>query len=223
MTASPEEAPLARLRGTLAGNRSAVAIGLGVSLLAVLFVVSSLSRPEPPTFPPSDPAPSPAEGRLVGPRVYTVDARRSDRWQLFSFAQGSLVDEGEASGWDLGFRRFQVIVNGGDGFAGEAGVVGLGEIGFDSVSRLPSRGYVGTRVARGDSIAAPLEDWYSYSFMSHLLSPTGGSYAIRTADGRFAKLRFLGYYCPGAQPGCVTFEYVYQGAGGPAVAVLDAP
>jgi hypothetical protein len=36
---------------------------------------------------------------------------------------------------------------------------------------------------------------------------------VRTADGRFAKMRILSYYCTGATPGCVTFEYVYQGSG----------
>ena len=35
-----------------------------------------------------------------------------------------------------------------------------------------------------------------------------------TADGRYAKLQLLSYYCPGARPGCLTFRYVYQGAGG---------
>jgi hypothetical protein len=40
-------------------------------------------------------------------------------------------------------------------------------------------------------------------------------YAVRTADGRFAKLQVISYYCTGAIPGCLTFRYVYQGAGGP--------
>lgn len=203
------------LREALAGHRSAVAIGLGALLLATLFVAASLRRPELPTYPPSAPGPSPAGDRLVGPRTYTVDARRSDRWQLFSFSEGGVVEEGDEPSWDLGFRRFQIIVNGGDGFRGEAGALVLGAVPLDSITELPVQGYVGTRVARGDSIVPPLEDWYSYSFMSHLLRPRGDAYAVRSADGRFATLRFLGYYCPGAQPGCVTFEYVYQGRGGP--------
>ena len=203
------------LRAALAGNRSAVAIGLGVLLLATLFVARSIRRPELATYPPSAPGPSPTRGRLVGPRTYTVDARRSDDWQLFSFAEGGVVEEGDRSGWDVGFRRFQIIVNGGDGFRGEAGALALGAVPLDSITKLPAQGYAGTRVTRGDSIVAALEDWYSYSFMSHLLRSRGYAYAVRTADGRFAVLRFLGYYCPGAQPGCVTFEYVYQGGGGP--------
>ena len=40
---------------------------------------------------------------------------------------------------------------------------------------------------------------------------------VRTADGRYAKLEILGYYCPGAHPGCLTFRYVFQGDGTPLV------
>jgi len=44
-------------------------------------------------------------------------------------------------------------------------------------------------------------------------------WAVRTADGRYAKLEMVGYYCPGARPGCPTFRYVYQGDGSTAVDV----
>ena len=209
-----------RVRGLpeeLAANRGAAAVAAVVLVLAAVLVVGSLRRPELPTYPPSGPGTRPAAGRLVGPTTYTVDARESDRWQLFSFSEGGAVEETDGSEWDLGFRRFQIIANGGDGFAGEGGALRLGAVSLDSIAELPLRGYEGTRVERGDSIVAPLEDWYTYSFLTHLLRPTGEAYAVRTADGRFAALRFLGYYCPGAQPGCVTFEYVYQGAGGPAL------
>jgi len=198
----------------LARNRTAVTIATVTVLLAATFVTLTLRRPELATFVPSSREPTPAGGELVGPLTYTVDARSSDRWQFFSFSQGTVVTDPRPFEWDLAFRRFQVIVNGGDRFPGMGGVIGLRDAPFDSVSSLPEAGYQGTEAARGDSISPPLEDWYDYSFLSHLLSPTPRVYAVRTADGRYAKFRFLGYYCPGAQPGCVTFEYVYQGKGG---------
>ena len=207
----------------LTGNRTALTIGAGVAVLAIVFVALSLQRPEPPTFAPSSPEPSPAGSDLVGPRIYTVDSRQPDRWQFFSFSRGGLVSDAGLSDWDLAFRRFQVIVNGGDGFTGKGGVISLSGASFDSLGLVPEEGYEGTAASRGDSIAAPLEDWYAYNFLSHLLSPAPSVYAVRTADGRYAKLRFLSYYCPGAQPGCVTFEYVYQGAGGREVISLEAP
>jgi hypothetical protein len=68
----------------------------------------------------------------------------------------------------------------------------LGDVSFDSLLALPEEGYVGTEVARADSLAVPLDDWYGYSYFSHLLNPRPTVYSLRTGDGRFAKLRFLG-------------------------------
>jgi hypothetical protein len=199
-------------------KRTRIVIAAGVLALAIVYVGLTLSRPEPMTYTPTPPELQPAEGRLVGPVTFTVDARDGARWQFFSFAQGALVENPRPFEWDLAFRRFQVIVNGGPGFAGLGGVQDLGSVSFDSLVVVPQDGYSGTDVSRSDSIAAPLEDWYDYSYFSHLLNPRPAVFALRTGDGRYAKLRFQGYYCPGAQPGCVTFEYVYQGAGGPDLA-----
>lgn len=192
----------------------AVLIGGAAFLVAiVLLVAMSIRRPQPPTFEPTPIQPRPAGDRLAGPGLVTIDASDASRWRFFSFAAGSVVDNPDRTGWDLAFRRFQVIVNGGAGFAGAGGAVDLGLVPFDSVSTVPAEDYVVT-VVRSDSINAALQRWYEYSFTSHLLTPKQNVYALRTADGRYAKLQFAGYYCPGATPGCVTFRYMYQGAGG---------
>lgn len=185
----------------------------GILLLAVGLVAHSLNRPTPATFAPSPVEPEPAGEALVGPRVHTVDASNPDRWRFFSFARGSVVEDPGPGDWDLAFRRFRIIANGGDRFAGRGGALDLGAVPLDSVRVLPATGYVGTEV-RPDSVNPALERWYDYSFFSHLLSPRSRSYAIRTADGRYAAMEILGYYCPGARPGCMTIRYLYQGAGG---------
>jgi hypothetical protein len=82
---------------------------------------------------------------------------------------------------------------------------------FEGVSHVPETGYVVAE--KSDSVNAALEDWYDYSMTSHVLQPKETVYAIRTADGRYAKIEILGYYCAGALPGCTTFRYVYQGGG----------
>lgn len=183
-------------------------------LLVVLLVGMTLRRPEPPVYAPSPVPPRPAGDRLVGPELVTVDATDGTRWQFFSFDRGAVIDRPGPLDWDLAMRRFQVIVNGGARLAGAGGIIDLGEVPFEAVSAVPLDGYVGTRV-RSDSVNLAVQRWYSYSFTSHLLSPKPRVYGVRTADGRYAKLQFVGYYCPGATPGCVTFRYVYQGAGGP--------
>ncbi|HUF51989.1 MAG TPA: HmuY family protein [Longimicrobiales bacterium] len=202
--AARADAPIPR-----AVKLAVVACTLGV----VVLVGMSLRRPEPPWFVPSPAAPRPAVVELVGPELITVDARDELHWRFFSFARGSVVDRPDADDWDLAFRRFQIIANGGAGFAGQAGIVDLGDVSFDATSAVPSTGYVAT-VAGGDSTNAAIGRWYDYSFTSHLLSPKSRVYAVRTADGRYAKIEFVGYYCPGATPGCITFRYMYQGAGG---------
>lgn len=185
------------------------AVGGAILAAAIALVSVSLGRPEPPTAPPS-PAISLGEGSgPSGPVVYTVDASDEARWRFFDVSRGSVVPDPGPTGWDLAFRRFRVLVNGGDGFPGEGGVVDLGRVAFDSVRRVPGSGYVGSVAAR-DSTHPVLSGWYDYGFFSHLLTPRPRVYAVRTADGRYAKLQILGYYCPGPRAGCVTFRYAYR-------------
>ena len=193
-------------------HRRGLLIGGLVGLVAAVLVFLTLQRPAPPMYAPSPVSPDSAGNTRVGPLTRTVDATASDAWTYFSFQAGAVVRDPGPTDWDLAFRRFQVIANGGQGFFGEGGILDLGEVPFDSVRTIPAEGYVPT-VARGDSVNAAIREWYDYSFLSHLLSPRPRVYAIRTANGHLAKLELLGYYCPGAQPGCVTFRYVYAGDG----------
>jgi hypothetical protein len=85
-------------------------------------------------------------------------------------------------------------------------------MGFEEVIEAPIDGWHAT-VAASDSTNPAIERWYDYGFLSHLLTPRPRVYAVRTADGRYAKLKILSYYCPGASPGCMTFRYVFQGDG----------
>ena len=80
------------------------------------------------------------------------------------------------------------------------------------MTSVPDAGYQATEgdaEPRNPALAA----WYSYSYFSHVLTPKPRVWAVRSADGRYAKVEFISYYCPNLQPGCVTFRYVYQGDG----------
>ncbi len=183
-----------------------VLLVLGICSVAVAFVWFSLSRPEPETWPPSPVAADPPAEPLSGPQLRTVDASDAGVWRYFSFERGSVIEAPARDEWDLAFRRFQMIVNGGEGFAGEGGALALDGVEFGSVGSLPVEGYVPSEI-RSDSSHTVLRSWYEYSFLSHLLTPRPVVYAIRTAGGRHVKLEFLGYYCPGPIPGCLTFRY----------------
>lgn len=200
------------LSDRLRGQRSVLLMSSAVLAVAVVLVGLSLRREPPVAYAPTALEPRPAGDSLVGPIRVTLDASDPADWVYFDFSHGATRDRPASDAWDLAFRRFNVRVNGGDGFAGGAGVVDLGDVAFDSVRVLPDTGYVGSLPR--DSINPAIDRWYDYGFTSHLLTPKPRVYAIRTADGRYAKLRFLSYYCPGATPGCMTFEYVFQGLAG---------
>ncbi len=180
-------------------------------------VTLSFGRPGIETYAPTPPEAYEVGETLVGPVDYTVDATGTGAWRFFDFSRGSVVENPGPRDWDLAFRRFHIIVNGGPGFSGSGGILRLEETDFEAVRELPEAAYVGT-AARRDSVNAAIERWYAYGWTSHLLTPNPEVYAVRTADGRYAKVQLLGYYCPGARPGCPTFRYVYQGAGGRSLA-----
>ena len=186
--------------------------GLALVIVVGVLVASSLGRPAVETFLPTAPSPSEAGDTLAGPITYTIDASSTAEWRYFDFSRGSVVGEPGPTEWDLAFQRFYIIANGGDGFPGMGGILALEGAQLDSVAIAPADGYQGTRVRR-DSVNLAIRRWYDYGFTSHLLVPKANVYVVRTSDGRYAKLTILSYYCPGAQPGCLTFRYVYQGSG----------
>jgi heme-binding HmuY-like protein len=189
-----------------------VAAVVGIVVLAGLLVALTLQRPELPVYPPTVPAPRDAGNVLTGPVQYTVDATNSERWRYFSFRLGSVIDDADPTQWDLAFRRFQIIANGGRGFRGRGGVLDLGPVAFAAVRGVATTGYQENE-GSPDPTNRAIAGWYRYGFFSHALLPKPHVWAVRTADGRYAKIEILSYYCPGPQPGCLTFRYVYQGDG----------
>jgi hypothetical protein len=183
----------------------AVLVGAVVGIALVL-VGLTVRTPAVPTYAPTPPAASDAGRSLVGPVLYTVDATAPDAWRYFSFRLGSVVESAGARDWDLAFRRYSIIA--GDG----VGILDLGETRLEQVRTVPATGYLANE-GRAEPRNPAIASWYRYGFFSHVLTPKPHVWAVRTADGRYAKLEIVGYYCPGARPGCPTFRYVYQGDG----------
>ena len=184
------------------GSRGPILAATAVAAVAVTLVALTLRQPDVPTYALTPPAPRDAGAALVGPVLYTVDATIADAWRNFSFRLGAVVD----GRGDLAFKRYAIVAGLG------AGIRDLGETTFDQVRAVPADGYQGNEGAaepRNPAIAA----WYRYGFFTHVLTPKPHVWAVRMADGRYAKLEMVGYYCPGPQPGCPTFRYVYQGDG----------
>jgi hypothetical protein len=130
----------------------------------------------------------------------TVDARDAERWAFVDLERRTAVVPPDTVGWDLAFRRFEIVTS---------GAAVATSAGFMDLTEAPDSAYVTTTFGR-DTTNAAFEDWYRYSFTSHLLNPRPNTYVIRSSAGRYAKIRLLGYYCPEMAAGCVTFQYAYQ-------------
>ncbi len=179
-------------------------------LLLASFVVSALRRPPVIEAAITPPRPILVGDSLVGPDTVTLDATDPERWTFFDFSRNAAVAAPGPLDWDVAVRRFHLIANGGPGFAGQGGLADLGTVPFDSLAEAPESGYTATT---SDSANSAIRRWYAYGWTSHLLTSKAHVYALRTADGKYAKLAIVGYYCSQARPGCLTVRYAYQGDG----------
>jgi hypothetical protein len=174
-------------------------------LLVASLVIGSFTTPEFPPYAVTVAQPAPVGDSIVGPSTYTLDASLGGGWRRFDFARNAVVESGS---WDIAFRRHHMIAALG------AGIADLGAVPFDSVREVPPAGgsYAPTEFGR-DTVNPGVGKWYAYSMLSHLLKTKGHVYAVRTADGRYAKLEILAYYCRDVGAACYTVRYVFQGDG----------
>jgi len=172
-------------------------------LLVASLVIGSFTTPEFPPYAVTVSQPAPVGDSLVGPGTYTLDASAGESWRRFQFARNAVVDSGP---WDIAFRRHHVIAASG------AGIADLGAVRFDAVREVPAEGYTPTEFGR-DTVNPGVGKWYAYSMLSHLLTSKGHVYAVRSADGRYAKLEILAYYCRDVGAACYTVRYAFQGDG----------
>ena len=192
-------------------SKPAIGIIMALMVIAVVFVLRTLRNPEIPWFAVSQIAPVEVGDDLVGPLQRTVDAR-AETPVYFDFSRGSVVEGTDPHGWDLEINRFNIRSNGGDGFLGDGGILDLGLVDFTTIKNLPKEGYQTNNQQREITNIA-IDRWYNYSWINHLLTPKQNIFAVQTADSRYAFIKILSYYCAGAQAGCLTFRYYYQGNG----------
>jgi len=175
---------------------------------------------------PADPTtPDPQTGRPVGTGRYT----------FFSLRTGKIVlryDEPDRSdsastAWDLAFQGTNILINGGTSGPGQGGAVVV-EVPFEEVAEAPADDQF--RVDGVDECPNGVKraicpgsgnGWYNYNPTTNIITPIPGrTIVVRTADGRYAKVRILSYYKGAPDPGAIdpgvnpsryyTFEYVFQ-------------
>ena len=157
----------------------------------------------------------------------TVDATDRENWAYVNLMEGKTVDIADPAtsiAWDLGFKRTEVIVNGGVSGPGKTGAMALDDISFEDVLEAPEGEYISdneqiTTFARGDG-------WYTYTGPpNHWVLPNPRIYVLQipadpTAESEgpyyYAKVRFIGYYENNEtkeESGYVSIEYVLQDDG----------
>jgi hypothetical protein len=170
-----------------------------------------------------DVAADPATGRdpVTGQPVGTTG-----HFTLFSFADNQIVSSGAnfsasdsaSANWDIGFRGTTIIINGGTSGPGDGGVIVREGI-FEDLADAPTTGYAVDSASGYGVPSGSGNGWYNYNPAAMVLSPIPGRFLIvRTADGKYAKVRILNYYQGNPDPvdpftdleRFYTFEYVYQ-------------
>jgi hypothetical protein len=163
------------------------------------------------------------------PTVVTVadlDARGKDgHYTFYSLRDGAVVPAADSASaeWDLAFKSTTILVNGGTSGPGEGGVAVLEDTSFAAVTEAPpaeafavdqgtDREETAIRGGAGNG-------WYAYDFATGIVSPRPVVLAVRTADGRYAKVQIESYYLGAPGPGEIapdvgfryyTFHYLFQ-------------
>jgi hypothetical protein len=143
---------------------------------------------------------------------YTLDATSLEDWVLFDFETGQVLDADlTTADWDMAFRRTALLTNSGvTNPSGPGGAFDLGEVPLEDASAPGSVAFVVDTLGGDDddepeNVAAG--SWYSYSFISHIVSIKPNTYLVRTGDKLNALVQFDSYYCEDEEAGCITFRY----------------
>ena len=181
----------------------------------------SVNLPKEGVVPISDNAPAQPIKRstpsnLLETKLTVINASSEDSWVYFDFSRGEVVNIHDKTSleWDLAFRRSKVISNGGaTNKFGKAGLIDLGSLNFDQVVDVPFDNYIPDMATRTETENPILLKWYRYNYLTHKLSAKPNTYAIRTANSKYVKVKFLDFYCTNKETGCIKMQYVYQNNG----------
>ena len=163
-----------------------------------------------------EPEPKVKLTNLLATQVTTLNASSEKEYVYFDFSSGKPVKILDTSSleWDMAFRRGKVISNGGaSSRLGQVGLIDLGVVEFDEVTEVPMDNYAQDIAAKTETENPVLLKWYNYNYFTHKLTAKKNSYAVRTANGKFAKFQFLSFYCDNKEAGCIKIRYVYQDNG----------
>jgi len=156
------------------------------------------------------------------------------RFTLYSLRENRVVPNADSATaqWDIGLRQTRIIFNSGASGPGQGGARLVNQI-FEEVREIPANIQFATDTTATRLALTPQGNnpngWYTYTTgvnpaqpQAGVITPTPGrTILVRTADGRFAKVRVLHYYRNrpanidplAAEAGYYTFEFAFQADG----------
>lgn len=158
-------------------------------------------------------------------KTFVVNATSYKDWVYFSFVSGDSVavaDPKNSLDWDIAFHRYDMRTNGGASGSGNAGVIKRPEEDLSAVFTLPQTGYeadktdsvnyagmppVNTADSRNLVLSQYMEVDTENMPPQYKLYPN--VFVVRTAKGRYAKLRFTDYRNDKNVKGHIEIEYIY--------------
>lgn len=154
-------------------------------------------------------------------RNLMADTGRTGEFTFFSLRENKIIPrtDSNTTKWDVAFSQTKIITNSGVRGPGQGGAIVMNNTDFASLAHVPDS-TIRTEASLTD-LAIPTgsdKGWYHYDAEAMVIRPIPGVVIIiRTADGKFAKMRIMSYYY--GAPAEVkaedigrfyTFEYVYQ-------------
>ena len=149
-----------------------------------------------------------------------VNASDDEKWVYLNRRSGEFVEPSEpkdSKAWDLGFKSTMMRTNSGTSGDGDGGAIAPeGADALSAISTAPQSGYTVDEMlpvpgppGSGDFSGNPvLDEWFNYDFETHVVSPKEKAFALRLADGGYARLQVLDY-----EDGTLKIRWSYAGKG----------
>lgn len=165
-------------------------------------------------------------------KTQAIDARDYSKWVYFSFEKGAVVSIGDGQfqqsiDWDIAFHRNDVRINSGLSGPGNGGAQTAAVHELAQVTEAPQGGYVEDALKSimvkfqlpvplfEDQPASAEIDWLSVDTSNPPPKYTlhDKVFLVKTAQGKYAKLKFKSYLSDLNETMVIKFDYVYQADG----------
>jgi hypothetical protein len=161
------------------------------------------------------------QGQNVIVRELPADTDDKGEFTYFRLSDSSIVTgrDIETSRWDIAFRSTTIWINGGTNRPGRGGAQVLRNQDYNTLLEAPSAGYQVDESSTNLAIPSGSGNgWYTYNALAATITPIPNTViALRTGEGRYAKLQILSYYrgvpttpTITSTPRYYTFRYFYQ-------------